>query len=123
MSPLDKNLPALEGTPKQVAWAEDIRNSWIKNILEPEQQNYKELSEEIKAEKGEEKRFAKGLAAMSKDKIVAGKEILKTTSAKTIIDLHTRNNFRGTLDAVSDAIDEKKSTSEIKDLIEKRSKW
>lgn len=128
MRPFDKNLPSLEGTPKQVAWANDIRNKWIKNEFEPEQKNYqlslKDLKEEEKAKASAELiRINEGLVSASKNDIQAARKILETKSAKTIIDMETRRNLSTVWEAVSRAIYDKKSDQEIRKIIESRAKW
>lgn len=128
MRPFDKNLPSLEGTPKQVAWANDIRNKWIKNEFEPEREKLPARVERLKRKekakaRAEIIRINEGLVSASKNNIQAARKILETKSAKTIIDMETRGNLSTVWEAVSRAIYDKKSDQEIRKLIESRAKW
>lgn len=128
MRPFDKNLPSLEGTPKQVAWANDIRNKWIKNEFEPEQENYQLALKDLKEAKEKKKRaelirINEGLVSASKDDIQAARKILETKSAKTIINMETRGTFSTVWEAVSRALYDKESDQEIRKIIESRAKW
>ena len=128
MRPFDKNLPSLEGTPKQVAWANDIRNEWIKNEFEPEQEKLPARVERLKRKekakaRAEIIRINEGLVSASKNNIQAARKILETKSAKTIIDMKTRGNLSTVWEAVSRAIYDKKSDQEIRKIIESRAKW
>lgn len=99
MEPFEKNFPKLEGTEKQIAWAEDIRNRWIKNEIcfEQTQTLYKENAEGFKRryEKFDTERIErlKKHAENRKNTIKAARFTLEhMTKAKDIIEHRTAIN-------------------------------
>lgn len=125
MEPFEKNFPKLEGTEKQVAWAEDIRNRWIKNELcfEPLQTMYKENAEGFKRryEKLNAERIetAKRRAENRKNIIKAARFTLEhMTKAKDIIEHRTAIN--DIVNDVSDGLREskRKALNALKDWLE-----
>ena len=99
MEPFEKNFPKLQGTEKQVAWAEDIRNRWLKNELcfEPLQTMLKENVEgfERRYEKLNTERIerSKKFAESRKNTIKAARFTLEhMTKAKDIIEHRTAIN-------------------------------
>lgn len=45
------DLPELQGTPKQIAYAQDIRDGWIKNTFEGYQKEYAERLQKLEIQK------------------------------------------------------------------------
>ena len=45
------DLPELQGTPKQIAYAQDIRDGWIKNTFEGYQKEYAERLQKLEIPK------------------------------------------------------------------------
>lgn len=45
------DLPELQGTPKQIAYAQDIRDGWIKNTFEGYQKEYAERLQKLETQK------------------------------------------------------------------------
>ena len=124
MKPIDRNsLPKLEGTPKQVAWAQDIRDEFIKSEIVKTQKMYKEGIDALKEYKKtspekykEEKERREYLASGRRAYIEAARIILNNTkSAKKIID--SRKYLGDVVSEVADAVEKKKTREQIKSII------
>lgn len=121
----EEQLPDLEGTgsQKQVSWAEDIRKKWVEEHIEKVQKEYKEHEAPTKRRDGEsteryKKRqdFREALNRGRLNHIEAAKETISHfDSAKNII--KARNRFNDIVEDVADAIENKSSKKEIKEII------
>lgn len=111
MEPFEKNFPKLEGSEKQIAWAEDIRKRWIKenDMFEPMQRWYKEGVEDFKRRyekfSPNEIEMSKSFAKGRKENIKAARFTLEhMTKAHDIIE--HRNHIRDIVIDVGDAMKE-----------------
>lgn len=125
----ESDMAKLEGTPKQIAWAKDIRNKWIKDDYEhlrrlqgDLQQRAKTAEMHIKNGEDVEKNreilgYVKSWSKRNEIENQAKKEMLSyITSAKEIIEL--RGWFWEVSLDVIDVIKKKGSKKEIHDAID-----
>lgn len=124
MKPVDRSaLPQLEGTPKQIAWAQDIREQLIKSEIEETQKMYKEGVDALERYKKtnpekykKQKEQRENIASARRDHIEAARIVLNDTrSAKKIID--SRSFLSDVVSDVAYAIEEKKTKEQIKKII------
>lgn len=117
------DLPELQGTPKQIAYAQDIRDGWIKNTFEGYQKEYAERLQKLENQKKSDNPRDIKRREYNERHI----EHLKTNVEASRILLHEAKNAHKIINAknrvndivldVSDAIREKKSRAEINKIV------
>lgn len=123
MEPVDiGSLPELDGTEKQIAWAKDIRASWVKKI-ELTQEKYKEGVDALDRYKitnpekyQSQKEFRERLAENRRKHIAAARVALNSTASAKVI-IGARNAFDDVVCDIVDAMDNGESDDKIKKII------
>lgn len=116
-------LPELQGTPKQIAYAQDIRDGWIKNTFEGYQKEYAERLQKLEIQKKSDsprdarrREFNERQIRTLKANVEAARIVLsEAKSAHAIIQAKNRVNDV-TMD-VRDALLEKRSRVEIRKIV------
>lgn len=99
-------LPSLEGTSKQISYAEDLRKKWISEVLNKDLADLKERKKRAKSLEGSRKKFNQTLIENTEHLVKAEKKVLTlTTSAKQIISIHKEYGFSSFSGLVDDIID------------------
>nr|DAT96696.1 MAG TPA: hypothetical protein [Caudoviricetes sp.] len=99
-------LPSLEGTPKQISFAEDLRKKWISETLNKDLADLKERKERAKSLEGSRKEFNRTIIENTENLVKAEKKVLTlTTSAKQIISIQKEYGFSEFSGLVDDIID------------------
>lgn len=112
-------LPSLEGTQKQISYAEDLRKKWISEVLNKDLADLKERKERAKSLEGSRKEFNRTLIENTEHLVKAEKKVLTlTTSAKQIISIQKEYGFNEFSGLVDDIIDGS-SDADIQKFIKK----
>lgn len=112
-------LPSLEGTPKQISYAEDLRKQWIADVLNKDLADVKERKKKAKGLEGSKKDFNQNIIENTEHLIKSEKKVLSlTTSAKQIIAIHKEYGFDQFSQLVDDIIDGS-SDADIQKFIKK----
>lgn len=112
-------LPSLDGTPKQISYAEDLRKQWIADVLNKDLADVKERKQKAKKLEGSKKDFNQNIIENTEHLIKSEKKVLNlTTSAKQIIAIHKEYGFDQFSQLVDDIIDGS-SDADIQKFIKK----
>lgn len=112
-------LPSLEGTPKQISYAEDLRKRWIAETLSKDIADVKERKQKAKGLEGSKKDFNQKIIENTEHLIKSERRVLNlTTSAKQIIAIHKEYGFSQFSQIVDDMIDGS-SDADIQKFIKK----
>ena len=109
----------LEGTSKQISYAEDLRKQWISEVLNKDLADIKERKRKAENLEGSKKEFNQKLLENTEHLVKAEKKVLSlTTSAKQIIAIHKEYGFDQFSQLVDDIIDGS-SDADIQKFIKK----
>ena len=112
-------LPSLEGTSKQILYAEDLRKQWISEVLNKDLTDIKERKQNAKSLEGRKKEFNQNVIENTEHLVKSEKKVLTlTTSAKQIIAIHKEYGFSKFSELVDEIVDGS-SDDDIKKFIKK----
>lgn len=112
-------LPILEGTPKQISYADDLRKQWIAETLSKDLADVRERKKKANGLEGSKKDFNQNIIENTEHLIKSEKKVLSLTiSAKQIIAIHKEYGFSQFSQIVDDMIDGSSDT-DIQKFIKK----